>query len=337
MAENACSNTYSLAPGESAAPSMLQAGGELLFRDRRLIFTCPIGTTRKVRRRMTRRSPKISFAPLSARSATISNSPAQSQAPTIFPHPRASRSEANPPHCPKPRMLNAGGLIGVGTYHLSTGLKQHKPASLATVADPALSLTEERDHDRRLVAENTGTQHQPQASPAAQSRLLNPTADDLSSSATKDHPFVMALPESQDGPVSPSTEGTSPKPPLSRSAPELAPPQDAKLEPTLRTQSTAETNPPAAPIVATAQLAEADPVLAAATVPIETKLPALIEARQPGFSAPKQDTQCRQSRRHRRRYTGWENLRPLFPPARRGSRHPRRQRQGHLLVSPGRR
>jgi TPR repeat protein len=43
--------------------------------------------------------------------------------------------------------------------------------------------------------------------------------------------------------------------------------------------------------VATAQLAEADPVLAAATVPIETKLPALIEARQPGFSAPKQDTQ----------------------------------------------
>ncbi len=182
-------------------------------------------------------------------------------------------------------------LIGVGTYHLSTGLKQHKPASLATVADPALSLTEERDHDRRLVAENTGTQHQPQASPAAQSRLLNPTADDLSSSATKDHPFVMALPESQDGPVSPSTEGTSPKPPLSRSAPELAPPQDAKLEPTLRTQSPAETNPPAAPIVATAQLAEADPVLAAATVPIETKLPALIEARQPGFSAPKQDTQ----------------------------------------------
>src|SRR5207245_9313033 len=88
-------------------------------------------------------------------------------------------------------------LIGVGIYHLSTGLKQHKLASRATIADPALSLTEERDHDRRLVAENTGTQQQRQASPAAQSRLLNPTADDRSSSATKAHPFVMGLPETR--------------------------------------------------------------------------------------------------------------------------------------------
>jgi len=155
-----------------------------------------------------------------------------------------------------------------GTDDVSTG--QHKLARVATVADSALSLTEERDDDRRLAAENTGTHRQPQVSPPA---LVKLTADDLSPPSRKAQPFVVALRET-----------------LPRSAPELAPPQDAKLEPTPRTQSTAETNPPATPVVATVQPPEADPVQAPATSPIDATPPALIEARQPGFPTPKQDT-----------------------------------------------